>query len=106
MFGSAAKAAIVLDVGEGRRTVEIAGEKQTQHLYVYMDDESVKGKIVVNLGKGTKEVEHKGIRVDFIGQIGTLLFRLACAPERRLSRESIFSYLLPVYLLYRKCHPS
>lgn len=71
MFSSAAKAAIVLDVGEGRRTVEIAGDRTSQHLYVYLDDEAVRGKVIVNLGKGVKEVEHQGIRVDFIGQIGT-----------------------------------
>lgn len=58
-------------MGEGRRTVEIAAEKSTQHLYVYLDDEPVRGKVVVNLGKGIKEIEHMGIRVDFIGQIGT-----------------------------------
>lgn len=71
LFGSSAKAAIVLDVGEGRRTVEVAGEKQTQHLYVYLEDEAVRGKVVVNMGRGVKEIEHQGIRVDFIGQIGT-----------------------------------
>ena len=73
LFSSAAKAAIVLDVGEGRRTVEIAGEKSTQHLYVYLDDEPVRGKVTLNLGKGIKEIEHQGIRVDFIGQIGASL---------------------------------
>ena len=92
MFSSAAKAAIVLDVGEGRRTVEIAGEKKTQHLYVYMDDESVKGKVVVNLGKGVKEVEHQGIRVDFIGQIGTLLLCLGLHYEPIIKLECIFVY--------------
>lgn len=51
--------------------MEIAGERSSQHLYVYLDDEAVRGKVVVNLGKGVKEVEHQGIRVDFIGQIGT-----------------------------------
>lgn len=67
--------------------MEIAGEKQTQHLYVYMDDESVKGKIVVNLGKGTKEVEHKGIRVDFIGQIELFYDRGHHHQFLNLSRE-------------------
>jgi hypothetical protein len=87
LFSSAAKAAIVLDVGEGRRTVEIAGEKKTQHLYVYMDDESVKGKVVVNLGKGVKEVEHQGIRVDFIGQIELFYDRGNHHQFLNLSRE-------------------
>jgi hypothetical protein len=50
--------------------VEISTEKGTQKLYVYSGNEPVKGRVKVSVKKGDK-IDHQGMRMDFIGQIGT-----------------------------------
>lgn len=69
LFGSLAKAEIILEDVEGREIVNIPTEKGIQQLYVYHGADPVKGRIQLKLGKGVKKIEHQGIRVDFIGQI-------------------------------------
>jgi gamma-glutamylcyclotransferase (GGCT)/AIG2-like uncharacterized protein YtfP len=68
LFKSAAAEIELLGV-EGRKTVEISTEKGTQKLYVYTGNEPVKGRVKVTVKKGDT-MEHQGLRVDFIGQIG------------------------------------
>lgn len=70
MFGGSAKAEIELLGVENRKTVEVNTEKGTQKLYLYVGNEPVKGRVNVKLTKEGKKVDHQGMRVDFIGQIG------------------------------------
>lgn len=68
LFKSATAEIELLDV-EGRKMVEISTDKGTQKLYVYSGNEPVKGRVKVAVKKGDT-IEHQGMRVDFIGQIG------------------------------------
>lgn len=39
-------------------------------MFLYFDGEPVSGEISITLKKANQKLEHSGIRVDFIGQIG------------------------------------
>lgn len=47
-------------------------ENKTAELCVYYDGETVSGAVSVNLKSGAK-LEHKGIKIELIGQIGMIL---------------------------------
>lgn len=60
---------------EQRNQVEIQRDKnQLQKLYVFVGDEPIKGKITVTPTNKGKKVEHKGMKIELIGQIGTVHF--------------------------------
>jgi vacuolar protein sorting-associated protein 26 len=71
LFGGS-KVEILLDGQEGRKTLDIVTDKGTSTLPVYFAEDVVKGKVMVRTKAG-KKVEHQGVRIDFIGQIGTLV---------------------------------
>ena len=53
-----------------RKTVEHrVSDSKTQNLYVYYDGENVSGAVNINLKPGSK-LEHKGVKIELIGQIG------------------------------------
>ena len=45
-----------------------------QTFYLFYDGENVEGEVLINLKKPGQKLEHQGIRIDFIGQIG-LIFK-------------------------------
>lgn len=66
---------IKLQGEEGRRQVEVKGEKDQRELCaVYYDGESVSGQVNVRVKDG-KKYQHDGIRIELIGSIGeTIMF--------------------------------
>lgn len=66
---------IVLDEGDERPTVDVKLEKnRREKAPLYMDGESVKGAVTIRPKDG-KRLEHTGIKVQFIGTIGTITVR-------------------------------
>ena len=41
-----------------------------EKLYLFLGNEGVSGKVVVTLKDKVKKIEHTGIKVEFVGQIG------------------------------------
>lgn len=73
---------IVLDEGDERPTVDVKLEKnRREKAPLYMDGESVKGAVTIRPKDG-KRLEHTGIKVQFIGTIGTMtesaMYRRPC----------------------------
>jgi len=63
---------IVLEDGDDRETVDMKLDKsRKEKAPLYADGESVKGAVTVRPKDG-KRLEHTGIKVQFIGTIGTL----------------------------------
>lgn len=61
----------VLDNIEHRKSVEVSLEKgKADKLYLFLGNEPVSGKVNVTLKEKVKKIEHTGIRVEFVGQIG------------------------------------
>lgn len=64
---------IVLDNNDDKATVDLKLEKnRKEKAPVYMDGESVKGAVTIRPKDG-KRLEHTGIKVQFIGTIGTCI---------------------------------
>lgn len=74
LFGSPASIAIKLDDIENRRTISTVVGKQQEELYVYEGTDAVKGTIAITLKKNEKKLEHLGIKVELIGQVGMSIF--------------------------------
>ncbi|KAI1231627.1 hypothetical protein IHE44_0007704 [Lamprotornis superbus] len=68
---------VVLNDAETRKPAEIKTEdgKVEKH-FLFYDGESVSGKVNVSLKHG-KRLEHQGIRIEFVGQIVTIVRRLS-----------------------------
>lgn len=63
---------IVLEDSDERQTVDVKLDKgRREKAPLYMDGESVKGAVTIRPKDG-KRLEHTGIKVQFIGSIGTL----------------------------------
>ena len=68
-MGQGAEIVIELSDAEKRRKVEVKNEDgKKDKIPLYYDGETVAGSVTISL-KG-KKLEHHGIRVEFIGQIG------------------------------------
>lgn len=83
---------IVLDNNDDKATVDLKLDKnRREKAPVYMDGESVKGAVTIRPKDG-KRLEHTGIKVQFIGTIGTSI----CVPTptahllRTLSNRNVF----------------
>lgn len=64
---------VVLEDTDGRSMVDVKLDKnRREKAPLYMDGESVKGTVTVRPKDG-KRLEHTGIKVQFIGTIGTRL---------------------------------
>jgi hypothetical protein len=62
---------IVLEDGDDRQTVDVKLDKnRKEKVPVYLDGESVKGQVTIRPKDG-KRLEHTGIKVQFIGTIGS-----------------------------------
>jgi len=67
-LGSLCTVDFVFDNQESRRSSTIQTEKGPQKLLIYTSDETIKGVILTRVKAG-KKIEHKGIKVELIGQI-------------------------------------
>lgn len=69
-FGQGADVEIILDGQETRKMAEIKTEdgKKEKH-YLYLDGETISGKVSIKLKKAGTRLEHHGIKVEFVGQI-------------------------------------
>lgn len=73
-FGQSAEIDIVLNDAESRKKAEQKSEDGKKDSYfLFYDGETVSGKVSVTLKYPGKRLEHNGIRIEFIGQIGELL---------------------------------
>lgn len=80
--------------------------KKEKHLLFY-DGESVSGKVNVTLKKPGSKLEHQGIKIEFIGQIGECRYALAWRCKKNLpfmlnfKTRSICQFVKLVKLLLR-----
>ncbi len=78
---------IVLEDGDDRAMIDVKTDKnRREKVPLYMDGESVKGAVTIRPKDG-KRLEHTGIKVQFIGTIGTV------APLKRMEPRSLTSYV-------------
>jgi len=104
-FGSGAEIEIILDGAEKRKTVEHrVSDSRTQNLFVYYDGENVSGAVNINLKPGSK-LEHKGVKIELIGQIDVLYNRTyqddfttltkQLSPAGNLLQSKVFTFEFP-----------
>ena len=70
-YGNSATVSIVLEDEETRTKVPVLLEddgKEYQHLFY--DGDNVSGKVTIKLKQEGKKLEHQGIKIEFLGQIG------------------------------------
>lgn len=76
-FGQSADIDIVLNDAETRKKAEHRSEDGKKDKYfLFYDGETVSGKVNVTLKYPGKRLEHNGIKIEFIGQIGEQLLGL------------------------------
>lgn len=77
-FGQSAEIDIVLNDAETRKKVEHKTEDGKKDKYfLFYDGETVSGKVNITLKTPGKRLEHQGIKIEFIGQIGEQHFNLS-----------------------------
>lgn len=70
-FGQSAELELVLSDAESRRRAEHKTEEGKKEKYfLFYDGETVSGRVILTLKHPNKRLEHQGIKVEFIGQIG------------------------------------
>lgn len=70
-FGQSAEIDVVLNDAETRKKVEHKTEDGKKDKYfLFYDGETVSGKVNVTLKNPGKRLEHYGIKIEFVGQIG------------------------------------
>ena len=73
---------IVLDDSDDKAVVDVKLDKnRKEKAPLYMDGESVKGAVTIRPKDG-KRLEHTGIKVQFIGTIGTPTSTLSCGAKK------------------------
>jgi len=70
LFSAPVDIDIVLEDGDSRETVEVKNKSSKERVPLYKDGESVRGAVTIRPKDG-KRLEHTGIKVQFIGMIGT-----------------------------------
>lgn len=71
-FGQSADIDVVLNDAETRKKAEHKTEDGKKDKYfLFYDGETVSGKVNVTLKNPGKRLEHQGIKIEFVGQIGT-----------------------------------
>ena len=61
--------AIHFDDEDTRKAVEVKTESGVERLFLFRGKEAVKGTVVVTPNAG-KKVEHTGVKIELLGQIG------------------------------------
>lgn len=70
-FGQSAEVDVVLNDAETRKKAEHKTEDGKKDKYfLFYDGETVSGKVNVTLKNPGKRLEHQGIKIEFVGQIG------------------------------------
>lgn len=70
-FGQSAEIDIVLNDAETRKKAEHKTEDGKKDKYfLFYDGETVSGKVNVTMKNPGKRLEHQGVKIEFIGQIG------------------------------------
>lgn len=70
-FGQSAEIDVVLNDAETRKKAEHKTEDGKKDKYfLFYDGETVSGKVNVTLKNPGKRLEHQGIKIEFVGQIG------------------------------------
>lgn len=84
-FGQSAEIDIVLKDAETRKKAEHKTEdgKKDKYFLLY-DGETVSGKVNVTLKNPGKRLEHQGIKMEFIGQIGKSVTHQGCHCQNNL----------------------
>jgi len=100
-LGSICNVEFSFDLQDSRKSVQVQTEKGPQKLLVYTSDEAIKGVLKTNVKSG-KKIEHKGIKVELVGQIEVvydrgnhhdfLLLQQELSPAGVLSGESTFEF--------------
>jgi len=100
-FGSLCNVDFSFDLQDSRKSIQVQTEKGPQKLLVYTSDEPIKGSIKVNVKQG-KKIEHKGIKVELVGQIEVvydrgnhhdfLLLTQELSPAGILSGDATFDF--------------
>lgn len=86
---------IVLEDTDDRTMIDLKAEKnRREKAPLYMDGESVKGAVTIRPKDG-KRLEHTGIKVQFIGTIGTADLSPK-APASHIALNMVQLYILPV----------
>lgn len=74
-FGQSAEIDVVLNDAETRKKVEHKTEDGKKDKYfLFYDGETVGGKVNVTLKTPGKRLEHQGIKIEFVGQIGKMQY--------------------------------
>lgn len=85
-FGQSAEIDVVLSDAETRKKAEHKSEDGKKDKYfLFYDGETVSGKVNVTLKNPGKRLEHHGIKIEFVGQIGGFKHQLcpthtSCTP--------------------------
>lgn len=115
-FGQSVEVEILLNDAESRKRAEHKTEDGKKEKYfLFYDGETVSGKVSLALKNPNKRLEHQGIKIEFIGQIGewtphapvlTLLerFRRGQAPSGELVGTRMFQGPAPVRPVTVACH--
>lgn len=88
-FGQSAEIDIVLNDAETRKKAEHKSEDGRKDKYfLFYDGETVSGKVNVTLKYPGKRLEHNGIKIEFVGQIGERLVGLhvTLSPQREVAK--------------------
>lgn len=90
-FGQSAEIDIVLNDAETRKKAEHKSEDGRKDRYfLFYDGETVSGKVNVTLKYPGKRLEHNGIKIEFVGQIGELL--AACYQPQSASAHTLITH--------------
>ncbi len=91
LFAPAAAIKITLDGAEDRKLYEVVSDNNTEKLPLYVANETVSG--VINIVPSGKKLEHQGIKVEFIGQIGAYIFPFNESGKLICDAKSLQNYL-------------
>lgn len=106
LFSSPCKIDIRLNDAETRTRVDIPRDKGTESLFLFVGDDPVSGIVTVEPQNG-KKIEHKGIKIELIGQIGISKSpKGASSPDRILYNPLLCLYLShkSIELFYARDH--
>lgn len=85
-FGQSADVDVVLSDAETKKKVEHKTEDGKKDKYfLFYDGETVSGKVNVTLKNPGKRLEHQGIKVEFVGQIGRMKLKDAFTNDSTVS---------------------
>jgi len=73
-FSSGVDISVKFSDEDKRKTLDVHTDKGTQRVFVFTGDETVKGSVLVKIPAG-KKIEHEGVKVELVGEIGVVYDR-------------------------------